>query len=168
MIQINCRWNGPARLKLEGPQIRSKGMLAVLHVGLEGTKARLARGLDQNDQPARPLSTPYARRKRAMGKQPVRDLRLTGDFLDNLLERYASETQAAAYSGGPKARVKTQLYWDDLMFSEGTQRLMAEEAMRQFSFETARFRNQITSGGDMIRIPTYEFQREQSLFSRSF
>jgi len=168
MIQINCRWNGPARLKLEGPQIRSKGMLAVLHVGLEGTKARLARGLDQNDQPARPLSTPYARRKRAMGKQPVRDLRLTGDFLDNLLERYASETQAAAYSGGPKARVKTQLYWEDLMFSEATQRLMSEEGERQFGAETERFRRQITGGGDLIRVPSYEFQRNQALFDRTF
>lgn len=167
MIEIRYAYNGPVRLKLEGPRIRAGGLLSVLHVGLEGTKVRLSRGLDQNDQPAKPLSRSYSRRKRREGKPPIRDLRLTGDLLDNLVERYASETQAAAYSGGPRARVKTQLYWDNLMFSETTQRAMAAEGQRQFSAEVQRFRQQITGGPSQLKL-AHQFQRNQALFSRTF
>jgi hypothetical protein len=48
---------------------------------VEAMKARFAKGLDVQDQPAAALSRGYTRRKQRQGAAPLPDLRLTGQML---------------------------------------------------------------------------------------
>lgn len=84
-------------VKFLAPRFRSKDNASLLQAGIDSIKARLSRGIGQDDRPTKPLSPRYAKRKqRQYGRPPVRDMRLTGKTLDALKVRYADDGQAVA------------------------------------------------------------------------
>lgn len=60
----------------------------------DAERERVAQGLDRFDQKMRPLAPDYAERKRRKGRQPIRDMRLTGNMLGSLQVTDASATGA--------------------------------------------------------------------------
>lgn len=73
----------------------------------EQMRARILRGVNLSDAPAKPLSERYAKRKQRRGRAPIRDWTFTGDTMRNLkiMETSKKSTEVgfdwrAAVSGG--------------------------------------------------------------------
>ena len=82
-------------------QMQSLGAATV-----EAMKARLAKGLDVQDQPAAALSRGYTRRKQRQGAQPLPDLRLTGQMLAAFGVVRSGQGQCAIGFNDDKAIIK--------------------------------------------------------------
>jgi hypothetical protein len=144
MIDVRIRYNG-VRVRLRGFGFRKFHNLRLLEAGLASVRTRLERGLGSDDTPTQPLTKRYARYKsKVTRRKAVRDLRLTGDFLDNFLPRYADDHMAVAYSRGRLGRMKAILYRDLINFSENDQNAMRELAGRFFKEQVTEVRHQLT------------------------
>jgi hypothetical protein len=73
-----------SRPHIEAPEFSADQMHAIADYGIEVMKDRLHRGVNVFDQPAKPLGEKYARRKSRLGKQPVRDMLLTGNTVGSI------------------------------------------------------------------------------------
>jgi hypothetical protein len=160
MIDVRIKYNG-VRVRLRGFGLKKIHNLKILEAGLKSVKERLARGMASDDAPTKPLTKGYAIRKsRLTRRKAIRDMRLTGKFLDNLLPRYADDHQAVAYSKGRDGRLKGQIYKDHISFSDSDQKKMAAVAEQQFRAEV----NAIT--GQLRGEFRSNFKRDRSFFSR--
>jgi hypothetical protein len=162
MIDVRIRYNG-VRVRLRGFGFRKFHNLRLLEAGLASVRTRLLRGLGSDEAPTKPLTKRYARYKSKVTKRrAVRDLRLTGDFLDNLLPRYADDHMTVAYSRGRLGRMKAILYRDLINFSDNDQKVMRGLADQFFKTQVTAVREQFlprTSGGSAGR-QTATFRRQ--------
>jgi len=133
MIQdVRIKYNG-VNVRLVGFGFAKYHNLRILETGLESVKARLARGIGENDAPTKPLSKKYARYKAyARRKKAVRDLNLTGQLLDSIKPRYSDDRQAIADAGTRIGRLKARVHRDLLLFSERDQAAMLDTAGKLF------------------------------------
>lgn len=94
MISVRIKFQG-RKVRIKGFGIRPLQMLRLGGIGLAAVKARVARGLNIDDQAMPPLKKRYAiqKNKQIGGGRQVRDLRLTGSMLNNLTVRSATENQ---------------------------------------------------------------------------
>lgn len=96
-------------------------------------RERTAKGLDVNDQAARPLSAPYARRKARRGLPAVPDLRLTGNLMKSLQVQQISGTEIKiGFSGGVNAlkAAVNHARRNQLGVSRNEQQMLHEEGSR--------------------------------------
>lgn len=87
-------------LKLDTAQRRELGEFAIRTI-----KDRLAAGLDANDRKMAALTKRYQALKQRRTGRAIRDLRLTGEMLDNLSVRSVDEDIVIAFTSA-SARVK--------------------------------------------------------------
>lgn len=147
MIDLRIKYNG-VRVRLRGFGQRKLINLRLLETGLKSVRGRLARGLGSDDEKTQPLTKYYARYKsKRTGRAAIRDLRLTGEFLDNFLPRYADDSRAAAYSRGRLGRMKAIKYRDLINFSATDQRAMSAEAKKYFRETTTQIFEPLTGDG---------------------
>ena len=147
MIDVRIRYNG-VRVRLRGFGFRKFHNLRLLEAGLASVRTRLARGLGSDDAPTKPLSKRYAPYKsKVTRRKAVRDLRLTGDFLENFLPRYADDQMAVAYSRGRLGRMKAILYRDLINFSDNDQKVMRELTGEFFKEQVTEVRQQLAPRG---------------------
>ena len=169
MIDIRIRYNG-VKVRLRGEMgMKKLHNLRLLEIGLASVKERLVRGIGSDDAPTAPLKKRYAIYKsKVLGKRAIRDLRLTGDFLDTLLPRYADDTQAVAYPGGRAGRMKAILYHDLVSFSDGDQRKIAAQAQKYFKAQVAQVAYRLAPGGGKPGGSARpEFSRDPATFARA-
>jgi phage gpG-like protein len=69
----------------------------------DSMRDRIQRSLNVDDQPARPLTPKYAKRKEAKGKNPVRDWNLSGNTLRSMAVLSANENRAVIGFNNPIA-----------------------------------------------------------------
>lgn len=86
MLEINVRVNAnnftrriESAAKFSAGQMREIGQYAI-----EVMKERDARGVNIFDQPMKPLGAKYADRKRREGKNPIRNVRFSGNLLGSI------------------------------------------------------------------------------------
>ena len=82
----------PHRPDIKVPGFTTDQMHEIGQRAVEVMKERVAQGVDVLDQPAKPLQPKYAERKRKAGKQPIRDIRFTGNTLGSLQVDEANDT----------------------------------------------------------------------------
>jgi hypothetical protein len=73
-----------SRPSIEAPTFSAEQMRQIGEHAIQVMKNRLHAGVDVLDQPARPLGEKYAKRKARLGKQPIRDILLTGNTLGSV------------------------------------------------------------------------------------
>lgn len=93
MIITKIKFNG-ARVRLGGFGMQKYQMLQLGNAGAQVVKDRTARGIGSDDAPMPGLKKGYAIQKSKAGHGNRRNLRFTGDMIDNLACRYADERQA--------------------------------------------------------------------------
>ena len=81
-----------ARLTLS--PFSSEQMAEIGQVMVDKIKSRIGQAIDVNDNQAKDLSAPYAKRKMAYGRSPVRDWNFTGRTMGSLKVKSANENQA--------------------------------------------------------------------------
>ena len=132
MIEARIKYNG-VNVRLVGAGFAKYQNLRILEVGIKSIKARLARGISENDSPTKPLTKQYARYKSYVRrKKAVRDLDLTGRLLDEIKPRYADDRQAIADASTRLGRLKARKYADLLRFSDRDQATMLDTARDLF------------------------------------
>jgi hypothetical protein len=72
-----------SRPRLVVPGLAPDQMRRVGELSHAEESARIARGLNASDEPAKPLAPRYAAEKKRAGRTPVRDLRFTGEMLNS-------------------------------------------------------------------------------------
>lgn len=132
-------YNG-ARVRIVGPEFVARDNIRIIEAGWDSIKERLAKGINSDDSPSKPLSPSYARLKsRRFGLPPVRDLRLTGALLDREIQvRYADERGAIMDASTREGRMKARLNRDELLFSERDQAAMSDVAEKTFKGQVQR------------------------------
>jgi hypothetical protein len=107
--------------------------LRIMESGLESIKARLSKGVGEDDGPTKPLKKRYARFKsKKTGRRAIRDLSLTGDLMKEIQPRYADDRQAIADASTRKGRLKARVHRQELLFSNTDQKAMLERATELF------------------------------------
>jgi len=94
------------QLRLDRLNFKQRQMYELGGVGVAAVKERLAAARGPTDAPAKPLTKRYAIYKTRLGKGNRRNLRLTGDLLDNFQVRTVSENRAKATVSTRKNRIK--------------------------------------------------------------
>jgi hypothetical protein len=124
MIQdVRIKYNG-VKVRLVGFGFGKYQNLRILEAGLASVKARLERGIGENDAPTKPLSKRYARYKAFVRRRkPVRD---------SIKPRYSDDRQAIADAGTRIGRLKARVHRDLLLFSERDQAAMLDTAGKLF------------------------------------
>lgn len=121
--------------------MRKIQMVRMLETGLASMKARVARGVDAEEAVAKPLTKRYAIYKsRVRGGRAIRDMRLTGKFLDTFQPRYADDRRAVAYAAGRLGRIKGAMYKDMISFSGSDQLKISESAGKAFKANVSEMR----------------------------
>jgi hypothetical protein len=69
------------RPQLAVPDFSQSEMQTFARTAIAEEYNRTARGINADDLPARPLGAKYAKLKQARGREPIRDLRLTGAMM---------------------------------------------------------------------------------------
>lgn len=147
MLDLRIKQNG-VKVRLVGFGPRKLINLRLLHTGLASMKARLAAGLDADDQKTKPLSKRYAIRKSKLTRKAARrDMRLTGAFLDTFQPRFADEQRSVAYAGGRLGRLKAILYRDLVNFSPTDIKAMQTLAAKLIKEEFKQVFEPLTGGG---------------------
>jgi len=142
------------QLRVDHLNFKQFQMLKLGTVGVAAVKNRLAAGRGPHDGPAKPLTKRYARYKsKRLRKRAVRDLRLTGQMLDNLKVRTVSEKRAYAGLTSRKARIKGRANtriepW--LVFSPRNRLAVARAAERMFRENIKRLWLERSLGGRQI------------------
>lgn len=72
------------RPNIESPAFNEQQMREIGQAAIDVMKERLATATDVFDKPAPPLQKGYAKQKAKKGKQPIRDIRLTGNTLGSV------------------------------------------------------------------------------------
>lgn len=103
--EVRIRYNG-VNVRLVMPQFKTFDNIKIMEAGIEAIKARLQSNRSEEDGYNKPLKRSYARKKKRLGANPWRDLRLTGSMLDGLKVRYASNTKVLADYTGRLNRIK--------------------------------------------------------------
>lgn len=154
--ETRITYNG-ARVRLVGPGFQKMDNIQIIEAGYESIKARLSRGIGSDDAATKVLSKSYARLKqRRFGRPPIRDLRLTGQLLDNEIKvRYADDNGAIMDASTRLGRTKARVHRAELLFSERDQAAMSEIAEALFHDQVAR--NFSVTGG--YASPRAEFAR---------
>jgi len=149
---LKIRFNGGG-VRLAKPAFTREDNASLLESGIASIKERLARGIDAEDKPTKPLTGRYARLKqRKYGRPPVRDMRLTGRTLDSLRVRSSDSGEAVAEAqvfNADQARL--------MQFSPRDQIALDLKAGQIFDQKVSRF---------SIRDHRTDFSRQTS-FSRS-
>lgn len=91
------------RLKFDRDQ-----MADIAQVAADSELDRLSRGVDANDQPARPLNPRYEKQKTNAGALPIRDMRLTSQTLDSFGVVNADENSASVGFASDLAEIKAE------------------------------------------------------------
>lgn len=73
-----------SRPDIKVPGFSTDQMQEIGQYAVDVMKERVAQGVDVLGEPAKPLQPKYAERKRKAGKQPIRDIRLTGNTLGSM------------------------------------------------------------------------------------
>ena len=163
MIDLRIKYNG-VRVRVRGFTQRKLINIRLLEIGLDSMKERLSLGVGSDDAPTKPLSRSYARRKAKITRhKAIRDLRLTGKFLDTFQPRYSDDDRATANSGGRDGRLKAILYRDLINFSTTDQRRMSDAAGKWFREQTTQVFEPLTGGG---KVKNARFVRT-ALFGRN-
>jgi hypothetical protein len=68
-------------LKLPSPVFTQDELHALAEAAMKTEQERISKGVDIHDQPAKPLTQPYERRKERAGKKGIRDMHNTGKLL---------------------------------------------------------------------------------------
>lgn len=136
ILDVRIKWNG-VNVRLRGFGFRKLHNLRIMDAGLKSIKARLAKGIGENDAPTDPLTKRYARFKsKRTGRKAIRDLTLTGSLLGGLKTRYADDRIAIADAGMGKGarqdRMKARVHKKLLLFSPADQKAMLEVAQQLF------------------------------------
>jgi hypothetical protein len=130
---VRIKYNG-VNVRLVGFGFRKFHNLRILDAGIKAMKARLAKGVSEDDGPTKPLKKRYARFKsKKTGRRAVRDMNLTGALLDEIKPRYSDDRQAIADAGTRLGRMKARVHSDLLRFSNGDQAKMLELATQLFA-----------------------------------
>jgi len=130
---IRVKYNG-VNVRLVGFGFQKFHNLRILEAGLKAMKARLAKGVSEDDGPTKPLKKRYARFKsKKTGRRAVRDLSLTGTLLAEIKPRYSDDRQAIADAGTRVGRMKARVHAGLLQFSNGDQAQMLELANQLFA-----------------------------------
>ncbi len=130
---IRIKYNG-VNVRLVGFGFQKYHNLRILEKGIAAIKARLAKGIGQDDSATKPLTKRYARRKSKVTKRrAIRDLNLTGQLLDSIKPRYADDHQAIADAGTRLGRMKARIYAELLQFSPADQKEMLDLAETFFT-----------------------------------
>lgn len=168
MLDIRIRWNG-VRVRLKGFGPRKYFNLRILEAGLASVKARVKRGLNENDGKAAPLTKRYARFKsKRTGGRAIRDLTLTGDLLEGIKARYSDDYQAKADATGRLGRIKAAVHRNQLKFSPQDQAVMSEVARGLFKEDVSAVTEQLTPRGARGgRGSRTAFRRDSSVFTRT-
>jgi hypothetical protein len=125
---IRIKYDG-ARLRLRGFGMKKFHNLKILEAGLRSIRARLARGIGEDDQRTAALKKRYAAYKsRVTGRRAIRDMQLTGATLAGIKPRYADDHQATADASGRRGRVVARVNKRLLLFSPADQQVMSEIA----------------------------------------
>jgi hypothetical protein len=136
ILDTRIKWNG-VNVRLVGFGFRKFHNLRIMDAGLKSIKARLAKGIGEDDGPTDPLKKRYARFKsKRTGKKAIRDLFLTGSLLGGLKTRYADDRIAVADAGQGKGarldRQKARVHKKLMLFSDNDQKAMGEVAASLF------------------------------------
>jgi len=130
---IKIKYNG-VNVRLVGFGFRKFHNLRILEAGIKSMKARLAKGVSEDDGPTKPLKKRYARFKaKRLGRKAIRDMNLTGQLLEEIKPRYSDDRQAIADAGTRLGRKKARVHSDLLRFSNGDQAKMLELATQLFA-----------------------------------
>ena len=135
---IRIKYNG-VNVRLVGFGFKKLHNLAILEEGIRSIKARLAKGVGENDGPTKPLTKRYARFKsKRTRRRAIRDLNLTGQMLESVKSRYADDRQAIADAGTRLGRMKARINRELLLFSNNDQKAMLGRATELFGQGTAQ------------------------------
>lgn len=129
--EIRIKYKG-VNLRLVMPQFKTFDNIKIMEAGLKSIKARLLANRSEEDGYNKPLKRSYARKKKRLGANPWRDLKLTGQMQDSIKIRYASDTQVIADAGTRLGRMKARVYRQLLLFSPNDQRVMTAVAEKIF------------------------------------
>ena len=77
-------------------------------IAIEHERERLARGLNANDEPARPLSPKYVKQKQRAGLVAIRNLMLTGQLLASRRITSATDTSVSVEFTDDRDRLKAE------------------------------------------------------------
>lgn len=106
MIFVRTETNIPKRTRSRAPKFFDLQMGQIGAAGLKAFKERVGRAIGVDDAPAKPLTKRYARFKSKHGKGNRRNLQFTGDMLNNLTIRSATERQVRVAFTKTKERQK--------------------------------------------------------------
>lgn len=141
------------QLRLDRLNFKQRQMYELGGVGVAAIKQRLAAARGPTDAPAKPLTKRYAIYKTRLGKGNRRNLRLTGDLLDNFQVRTVSENRAKATVSTRKNRIKAWVNqkrepW--MVFSPSNKLTVIEAARRILAAMTPRLVLERALGGRQL------------------
>mgnify|MGYP001111607061 CR=1 FL=1 len=140
------------QLRLDRLNFKQRQMYELGSVGVAAVKQRLAAARGPTDAPAKPLTKRYAIYKTRLGKGNRRNLRLTGDLLDNFQVRTVSENRAKAMvsrENRTKAWVNQKLEaW--MVFSPRNKQIVLEAARRMLAAMAPRLVLERALGGRQL------------------
>ena len=130
---VRIKYNG-VNVRLVGFGFKKLQNLRILETGIKSVKARVGKGISEDDGRTKPLKKRYARFKaKKTGRKAVRDLTLTGQLLQEIKPRYSDDRQAIADASTRMGRMKARIHSDLLRFSNTDQAAMLATAQTLFT-----------------------------------